>query len=42
MTRFGLSDVEARRARTKAVRELRAAGKVKRVSVRSLAVEVLE
>ena len=40
MRRFGLTDPEARRARTKAVRELTEAGKVQRVAVRSVAVEV--
>ncbi len=42
MERFGLPDREARRARTRAIRELASAGKVKRVAVRSIAVEVLK
>lgn len=40
--RFGLTDPEARRARTRAMRELTEAGKVQRVAVRSIAVEVIK
>jgi hypothetical protein len=40
MQHFHLTDPEARRARTAAVRELTEAGKIKRVAVRSRAVEV--
>jgi len=39
--RFELPDPVARRARTKAMRELTAAGRVRRVAVRSIAVEVI-